>query len=58
MLSQGRIPMSDDEHEQLEQLLDEHGREGVTLTRRDPGNSGPLLVQLPDGQTIEIDGEG
>lgn len=54
MLSEGRIPMSDDEHAALKALLAKHGGEGVTLTRRDPGDSGPLLVQWPDGRTEEV----
>jgi len=46
--------MNDEETEKLELLLDEHGKEGVSLTRRDPDNSGPLLVQWPNGHSEEV----
>jgi len=44
MISEGRIPMTEEEAEAVRVLLDDVG-DRVTLSRRDPGNTGPLLVQ-------------
>lgn len=57
MLSPGRIPMSDDEHRGVEKLLAEHEGEQAGLTRRDPGDSGPVLVHI-GGDTWEIAEDG
>lgn len=55
MLSPGRIPMSAAENERLDELLEQRGADGVTITRRDPGDTGPLVVAFPDGETVELD---
>jgi hypothetical protein len=57
MLEPGRIFLSPEEHEAVEQLLAAHGDKVVSLTRRDPGETGPVLVQLEDG-TYEVDETG
>lgn len=43
----GRIPMNDAEHAAVDRLLNRHGGQGF-LTRRDPGNTGPVLVHVGD----------
>lgn len=47
MLAPGRIPLNDQEHVAVEALLVEHG-EQVSLTRRDPGETGPVVVTADD----------
>jgi hypothetical protein len=44
MLAQGRIPLTAEEHTAVQRLLEKHSGESVTLTRRDPGETGPVLV--------------
>ena len=46
--------MSEEEAAEVERLIEEHGNENVTLTRRDPGESGPLVVQFSDGQVFIV----
>lgn len=53
VIEPGRIPMSETESAAVDELL--AGRSG-TITRRDPNESGPLLVEV-DGDTHLIDGE-
>lgn len=56
MLSEGRIPLTEAESEAIAHLLE--GHDGTaTLTRRDPGESGPVLVHLAD-RTFEVDEAG
>jgi hypothetical protein len=45
MLTPGRIPLNQKEHNTVEKLL--AGGTGG-LTRRDPGNTGPVVVHTPD----------
>lgn len=54
-LQNGLIPMDDAELAELEQLMHDH--EIVSLTRRDPGESGPVVVHLADGSEALIGGE-
>lgn len=52
MLHEGRIPLTDAESEAVANLEAEHGPcEG--LTRRDPGETGPVLVTIA-GQVYEV----
>lgn len=46
MLGEGCIPLSPAEHEAVDKLATEHPGESLSLTRRDPGESGPLLVHV------------
>lgn len=46
MLSHGRIPHRQAEGEAIDRLLAKHPGEPATLTRRDPGDTGPLLVHI------------
>jgi hypothetical protein len=55
MLSPGRIPLTDDETQTVEKLLAKHPGESVSLTRRDPGETGPVLVHV-GRQTYQVDG--
>jgi hypothetical protein len=48
-----RIPLTAKEAEGVEQLLDQYPGESATLTRRDPGETGPLLVTI-GGEEYEI----
>ena len=52
MLHEGRIPLTPAESEAITKLETEHGPcEG--LTRRDPGESGPVLVTIA-GEVYEV----
>ena len=56
MLKEGRIPHNDAEGEAIAKLLAKHG-DAATLTRRDPGETGPLLVHIGhDSWQIDQDG--
>lgn len=57
MLSHGRLPMTEKENTRLEELLAEHGDKHVSISRRDPDEAGPLVVQFPDGQVFTIEEE-
>lgn len=57
MIQPGRIPMSETEAGHLDALLEGLG-EHVSLSRRDPNESGPILVQTAQGATYEVDDEG
>lgn len=46
MVSAERIPVSDKEHAAIEKLLAKHEGKNATLTRRDPGETGPVIVQI------------
>lgn len=48
MLSDGRLPLTEAEHQAVNKLIDENEGQPVSLTRRDPGESGPLLVHVGD----------
>lgn len=57
MLREGRLPLLRAEHEAVEKLADENDGASLSLTRRDPGETGPLLVHLGD-TTWEISEDG
>lgn len=60
---EGRIPMTTAEHAAVDALLEAHGPVAM-LTRRDPGNTGPVLVHIgeaiwavaEDGKTTKAAG--
>jgi hypothetical protein len=55
-LHEGRIPLSDAETEAVDALLTRHSG-AASLTRRDPGETGPVLVHI--GETSwQVDEEG
>ncbi len=45
MIEPGRIPMSDEENAQVDDLLALVDDTPVSMTRRDPGEAGPIVVQ-------------
>jgi hypothetical protein len=54
---EGRIPMNDAEHKAVDKILASH--DGMaTLTRRDHGNTGPVLVDLDTGGLYEVASNG
>lgn len=58
MVSAERIPVSDKEHSAIEKLQEKHKDQNLTLTRRDPGESGPILVHVGnDTYLISKDGK-
>ncbi len=59
MLSDGRMPLSDAESASVDKLISDHADGGkVHLTRRDPGETGPLLVHIGDDiYTVKEDGK-
>lgn len=58
MISEKRIPMNEAEHAALDKLLEEHGDDLAGATRRDAGDTGPLLIFLHDNTTWEISEDG
>jgi len=56
LISEGCIPLTEAESEAIDKLLDLH-IVAATLTRRDPGESGPVLVHLGDA-TFVVDEDG
>lgn len=53
MLIPGRLQLSRKEERAVEQLLADHAGEPVSLTRRDAGERGPVLVHVGD-RTFEV----
>ena len=46
MMQEGRIPMNEAEHAAIDKLAGEHAGESVGVTRRDPGETGPLIATV------------
>lgn len=57
MLNEGRIPLLAAETTALEHLANGYGQP-VGFTRRDPGNTGPVLAEFPGGRVFEISENG
>lgn len=57
MLSEGRIPLNEKEHAAVDKLVGEFPDTPLGLTRRDPGETGPLVVSAGD-QSWEISEDG
>ena len=57
MLDQGRLPLSEAESQAVDALIAKNASEPVSLTRRDPGETGPLLAHVGDA-VYEIDDIG
>lgn len=58
MLIPGRLPLNEAESAAVDKLFAEQpADQSHTLTRRDPGETGPLLVHIGDS-TWEIDEDG
>lgn len=48
MLREGRLPLLAAEHDAVDTLIAKNPGASVSLTRRDPGETGPLLVHVGD----------
>ena len=57
MIGAGRIPLNEAEHQAVEELIAAHPGVAVSLTRRDPGESGPVLVHV-DAATFVVAEDG
>lgn len=56
-MTEGRIPMYIEEGRALDKLIEEYGLP-LSVSRRDPGEKGPLLVKFEDrGDWVVEDGE-
>jgi hypothetical protein len=47
-LREGRIPLEQAEHDAVDKLIANNADAAVSFTRRDPGDTGPLLVHVND----------
>ena len=57
MLREGRLLLNRAEHNAADKLAEENPSESVSMTRRDPGETGPLLVHVGDA-TYLVDETG
>lgn len=57
MLGAGRIPLTPAEHKAADKLIADHPDASVSLTRRDPDETGPLLAHVGE-KTWEISQDG
>jgi hypothetical protein len=57
MISEGRIPLNGAERKAVDKLMHERDGAAISLTRRDPGDTGPVLVHV-DNDTYQIDETG
>lgn len=57
MLQTGRAPMNEAENAAVDKLALEHEGKAMSLTRRDAGETGPLLVHVDD-DSYEIAEDG
>lgn len=48
MLSNHRIPMTELEEEAVSRLIKKHGDTDVSITRNDPGETGPVRLSIGD----------
>ncbi len=57
MLQEGRLPLNDAEHAAVDKLRGENEDAEISATRKDPGETGPLLVHVDD-DTYEVADDG
>lgn len=57
MLIPGRIPLNAAEHDAVETLIAKNPDKPLSITRRDPGETGPLLVHVGD-DTYTVNEQG
>lgn len=57
MLHEGRLPLSPAENDAVDALIAQHPDTPISLTRRDPGESGPVWAHVGD-DTYEINENG
>lgn len=58
MLENRRIPLNIAERDAVDKLLGEHPGKVAAFTRRDPGNTGPVLLEVAGVGTWVIDEDG
>ncbi len=64
MLHEGRIPAEQAEHDAIDKLIADNPDASVSFSRRDPDETGPLIVDVDDdryevsadGTTVKQDG--
>ncbi len=57
MLQEGGVPLNEDEQGAVDKLRAENPDAPISMTRRDPGESGPLVVHVED-DTYEVADDG
>lgn len=57
MLQSGHLPLTAAEHDAVHTLAAKNPAEPISMTRRDPGETGPLLVHVA-AKTWEIATDG
>ncbi len=58
MLGEGRIPLQQEEHDAVDKLIAKHPDDPVSFSRRDPGETGPLVVGVgEDTYIVQADGK-
>jgi len=58
VLSEGRIELAQPEHAAVDRLIAKNLDAAVSFVRRDPGETGPLLVYVDDDTyTVAADGK-
>ena len=58
MLSEGRIPLQQAEHDAIDKLIAKHKGAPVSFTRQDPGDLGPVVVYIGgDVYIVQADGK-
>lgn len=58
MLSNGTIPLNDKERTVLDALAAHPAAPITSITRRDPGEAGPVIVSAKGGVVFEVTGNG
>jgi hypothetical protein len=57
MLQEGRLPLTEAEHSAVDKLADQNPDAAISVTRRDPGETGPLFVHV-GATTYQVDEAG
>ncbi len=58
MLHEGRIPAEQAEHDAIDKLRATHPDAAISFSRRDPGETGPLVVDVDDDiYIVQADGK-
>ncbi len=57
MLQEGRIPLEQAEHDAVDKLIADNPGVPIGFTRRDSGETGPLLVTV-DGTVYQVSAKG
>ena len=58
MLQEGRLPLLAAEHDAVDKLIAKHPDAAVSFSRRDPGETGPLVVSVDEATyTVAADGK-